>query len=63
MPFALQPLDLLRAARILGQMIERDGRASAREGLDRGKPDARGTAGNEHGLAGEIGGDHGGLLG
>ncbi len=61
MPLRLQPRDLLRAARIVGQVIERDGRAAAREGLDRGEPDARGAAGDERGLAGEIGGDHGGL--
>jgi len=55
----LQPLDLLRAARIFGEVIERDGRAAAREGLDRREPDARGAASDERGLSGEIGGDHG----
>ena len=36
----LQPLDLLAAARVVGQMVQRDRRARAGEGLDGGKPDA-----------------------
>jgi len=51
--------DLLRAAPILGQVIERNDRAGARERFDRGEPDTRGAAGDERGLSGEIGGDHG----
>src|SRR6266700_1548453 len=58
MPLPLQPRDLLRTARILGQVIERDSRAATREGLDRGEPDTRGAAGDERSLAGEISGDH-----
>ena len=52
MALALQTRDLLGAARIVGQVIERDRRAGAREGLDRGEPDARGAAGDERGLSG-----------
>jgi len=40
----LQPLDLLGTTRIVGQMVQRDGRAAAGKRLDRGEPDAGGAA-------------------
>src|SRR5207237_8222690 len=48
----------LHARRVAGQMVQRHGRAAARESLDRGEPDARSAAGNKRGFAGKIGGDH-----
>jgi len=53
-----QPRDLIGAAGIVGQMVERDRGTAAGKDLNRGETDAGGTAGDERGLAAEIGADH-----
>jgi hypothetical protein len=58
-PCRFQPLDLAGAPRIVGEVIERDGRAAPGKGLHRGESDARRAAGDERGLSGQVGGDHG----
>ena len=54
--------DLGRAARIVGEVVERDARAAARGEAHGREPDAGGRAGHQDGAAGKVGGDHGVVL-
>src|SRR5205085_10472798 len=49
---SFQTLDLLHATRVVGEMVQRHGRAAAGESLDRSEPDPRSAARNERGFAG-----------
>src|SRR5216683_2801066 len=50
---------LVPGARVVRQMVHRDGGAAGEQKLDRGEPDARGAARDQRRLAAEIRGDHG----